>query len=180
MDYFLAVLFIIFMIAGVLLQILNLPGNWASILFLVIWKFIGPASTTHELTLLFFAAIIAMAAAGELLEWLIQLKVGKKLGSSTKGNIGGIIGSIIGAIVMLPLFFGFGALLGALLGAFAGCLLVELIAGRPREEAVKAAWGAFMGRGMGMGLKLGIGTSIVWLTIVRVWPSAVETATAVL
>ena len=66
MDYFLAILFIIFMIAGVLLQILNLPGNWAAILFLVIWKFIGPASTTHELTLLFFAAIIALAAAGEL------------------------------------------------------------------------------------------------------------------
>lgn len=180
MDYFLVILFIVFLVAGVLLQIINLPGNWVGIIFLAIWKFIGPAATTHELTLGFFIAIVIMAGIGELLEWLIQLKVGKKLGSSTKGNIGGIIGSIIGAILLLPLFFGFGALLGALLGAFLGCLIVELIAGRPRPEAMKAAWGAFLGRGLGMGIKLGIGTTIIWLAIFRVWPSAVETITAAL
>lgn len=180
MDYFLVILFTIFLIFAVLIQIMNLPGNWVAIIFLAIWNFIGPASSTHELTLSFFIILIVMAGIGELLEWFIQLKVGKKLGSSTKGNIGGIIGSIIGAILLLPLFFGFGALLGALLGAFVGCLVVELIAGRPLQEAMKAAWGVFVGRFLGMGLKLGIGITIIWLSIFRIWPSTPETITAFL
>lgn len=180
MDYFLTILFIIFFIAAILIQILNLPGNWVAIVFLAIWKLIGPASGTHELTLTFFIILVVMAGIGEFLEWVIQIKVGKRLGSSTKGSIGGIIGSIIGAILLLPLFFGFGALLGALLGAFIGCLLVELLAGRPRREAVQAAWGVFVGRFLGMALKLGIGISIIWLSILRLWPSTPEIITALL
>ncbi|MBQ4133829.1 MAG: DUF456 domain-containing protein [Desulfovibrionaceae bacterium] len=174
MDYFLVILFIIFMFAATLLQIVSLPGNWIAIIFLVIWKFIGPDSATHELNANFFMLIVGIAALGELMEWVIQLKLGKKMGSTGKGSIGGIIGSIVGSILMLPLFFGFGALIGALLGAFVGCLIFELMGNRPRNEAVKAAWGVFVGRFLGMGLKLGLGIAILWMTILHIWPSAPE------
>ena len=180
MDYVLVILFIIFMFAAVLLQVISLPGNWIAIVFLLIWKLIGPDTATHELTVLFFIALVVIAGVGELLEWLIQLKVGKRMGSTGKGNIGGIIGSIVGAIVLLPLFFGFGALIGALLGAFVGCLIFELLGQRPKSEAMKAAWGVFVGRFLGMGLKLGLGVSIIGLSIMRIWPSAPEAITTAL
>lgn len=176
MDYLYVILFIVFMILGVLLQIISLPGNWVAIALLIIWKFIGPASSADNLTWTFIIILAAMAAAGELMEWFIQLKIGKKLGSTTKGNIGGIIGSIVGAILLLPLFFGFGALIGALLGAYAGCLVAELLQGRQGKEARKAAWGVFVGRFLGMGLKMGIGILIIWLAIVRIWPTVESVA----
>ena len=166
------------MFAAIMLQIISLPGNWIAIILLLLWKLIGPVSSTNELNVSFFMILIAIAAVGELLEWIIQLKVGKKMGSTGKGNIGGIIGSIIGSILLLPLFFGFGALIGALLGAFIGCYAFELLSKRPHNEAVKAAWGAFIGRFLGMGLKLGLGIIILWLSIVHMWPGAQEVATA--
>ena len=110
MEYFLVILFIVFLILAVLIQVLSLPGNWLAIILVIIWKFIGPASSVAELSWGFIILLIALAAVGEIMEWLIQLKVGKQFGSSLKGNIGGIIGAIVGAILFLPLFFGFGAL----------------------------------------------------------------------
>ena len=179
MEYFLIVLFIIFLILAVLLQVLSLPGNWLAIILVIIWKFIGPSSSTTELTWTFVLLLIALAAIGEAMEWFIQLKVGKQFGSSFKGNIGGIIGAIVGAILFLPLFFGFGALLGALVGAYLGCLAAELLQGREGKIARKAAWGAFLGKFLGLGLKLGLGATIIWLTAVKAWPSVVAVAESV-
>lgn len=124
MDYFLAVLIITFLILAVLLQVISLPGNWVAIILIVIWKFIGPSSTTIELTWPFVMLLAGIAAVGELLEWAIQMFAGRQYGSSTSGSIAGIIGSIIGAIMLLPLFFGFGAVL-------ARCLALTLAALRP-------------------------------------------------
>ena len=171
MDYFLAVLIITFLILAVLLQVISLPGNWVAIILIVIWKFIGPSSTTIELTWPFVMLLAGIAAVGELLEWAIQMFAGRKYGSSTSGSIAGIIGSIIGAIMLLPLFFGFGAVLGALLGAYLGCLAAELLQGRPGLDARQAAWGTFLGRFVGMSIKLSLGIIIIWLTIERIWPS---------
>ena len=171
MDYVLVILFLIFMFAAVLVQVVSLPGNWIAIVLLLLWKLAAPETTTHELTIGFFVILVVIAGIGELMEWLIQIKLGKRMGSTGKGNIGGIIGSVVGAIVLLPLFFGFGALIGALLGAFVGCLVFELAGKRPKGEAMKAAWGVFVGRFLGMGLKLGLGMTIIGLTARQIWPS---------
>ena len=162
-----------------LIQVLSLPGNWLAIILVIIWKFIGPASSVAELSWGFILLLAALAAIGEIMEWLLQMKVGKQFGSSLKGNIGGIIGAIVGAILFLPLFFGFGALLGALVGAYLGCLAAELLQGREGKVARKAAWGAFLGKFLGLGLKLGLGATIIWLTIVRVWPTVAAAAESI-
>ncbi len=179
MEYFLVILFVVFLILAVLVQVISLPGNWLAIILVIIWKFIGPSSSVAELTWSFIALLLALAAIGELMEWLLQLKVGKKFGSSTKGNIGGIIGAIVGAILLLPFFLGFGALLGALIGAYLGCLAVELLQGREGKVARKAAWGVFVGKFLGMGFKLGLGATIIWLTAVRVWPNVAAAAESI-
>lgn len=169
MSYLFVGVLLVFMIFALLLQILSLPGNWIILLLLLIWKFSGSAASAG-LSWSFFFLLVGLAALGEVIEWLSQLYLGKRYGSSLRGDIGGIIGAIAGAILLLPLFFGFGALLGAFAGAYLGCLAMELFNGRSGAEARKAAWGAFMGRFWGSTLKLGIGITIIWLSLGRIWP----------
>lgn len=160
------------MILALFLQLLSLPGNWIVILLLVFGKYIGPESAVAGLTWSFLLFLAGLALLGEALEWVAQFQLGKRHGSSARGNIGGILGAIVGAILMLPLFFGFGALLGALGGAYLGCLGMELIHGRSGVDARKAAWGVFIGRFLGTTLKLGIGITIIWLAVGKIWPQA--------
>lgn len=172
MTYLFVSILLFLMIVALLLQIISLPGNWIILVFLVVWKFIGPIASTVGLTWPFLLFLVGLAALGELAEWIAQLHLGKRHGSTARGNIGGILGAITGAILMLPLFFGFGALLGALIGAYLGCLAMELLQGRPAEEARKAAWGVMVGRFWGSTFKLGVGITIIWLAVGRIWPQA--------
>lgn len=153
-----------------LLQVVGLPANWIILVLIFLWKLLGPAVSADGLTWTFIIIMALLAALGELMEWVLQVKLGNKFGSSAKGNWGGIIGSILGGILLLPLFFGFGALLGALGGAYVGCLLVELACRRDFKAAHTAAWGAFIGRSLGMSLKLGLGIAIVFMSVWRMWP----------
>ena len=154
-----------------LLQIIGLPSNWIILVLVVLWKWLGPVSSTADLAWTFIIIMVVLSAIGELLEWVIQVKLGSEFGSSSKGNWGGIIGSFIGAILLLPLFFGFGAILGALVGAYVGCLVTELLFRRNFKEANVAAWGSFVGRFFGMGLKFGIGIAVVVMSTWRMWPN---------
>lgn len=166
----LVIVVVIIMFAAILSQVIGVPGNWIGLVILVIYKLVGPNVSTDGVSWKFILVMAAFALVGELLEWVIQVKAGRKFGSSGKGDIGGIVGSIIGGILLLPLFFGFGAVLGALAGAYVGCLVVELARRRTVKAANKAAWGAFVGRFLGMGLKLGIGIGILGMTAIRMWP----------
>lgn len=153
-----------------LLQVVGLPANWIILVLVFLWKLLGPAVSANGVSWTFIIIMALLAALGELMEWVLQVKLGSKFGSSAKGNWGGILGSIIGGILMLPLFFGFGALLGALAGAYIGCLLVELACRRNFRAAHISAWGAFIGRSLGMSLKLGLGIAIVIMSVWRMWP----------
>lgn len=153
-----------------LLQVVGVPANWVVLAILAVYKLLGPAASVAGLSWTFLLVMAGLAALGEILEWGIQLKFGRRYGSTAKGNIGGIIGSIIGAIVLLPLFFGFGAVIGALAGAYIGCFVVEFVSSRGLRAANAAAWGAFVGRFLGMSLKLGIGISIVGMAAFRMFP----------
>lgn len=172
MVYLFVCILLFLMILALLLQLVSLPGNWLILLLLVGWKFVGPASGVANLTWPFLFFLVGLAAFGEAMEWFSQLHLGKKYGSSSKGNIGGIIGAVLGAILMLPFFFGFGALLGALAGAYLGCLALELLQGKTGKEARRAAWGVLVGRFLGSIFKLGLGITMIWLAMGRVWPES--------
>ncbi len=168
MIYGFAVLCIALMGLAVALNILSLPGNWLAIAFLALWAWLAPGA---DMGLWFFVIIVALAAAGEVAEFLLQMHSAKRHGSSSKGNLGGIVGAIVGAILGAPFFFGLGALPGALVGAYVGSLVMEMIvAGRPFTEAKRAAWGAMTGKFAGFLLKITIGLTIFITGIQRVWP----------
>lgn len=167
--YIFAVVCIALMCLSVMLIILSLPGNWVILLIAGVWSFLTGAP---QFTWAFFALLIALAAAGEAIDFLAGYFGAKKYGGSNKGSLGGMVGAIAGAIFLAPFLLGFGALIGALGGGFAGCYLVERLTGTPGAEALRAAKGATLGRFGGLVIKLGIAVSLIWLTAPRVWESA--------
>lgn len=151
-----------------LLNIFGLPGNWVLLGLVVLWKYAYP--DTAQMGTLFFVMMGGLAVLGELLEMGLQVVKARKYGSSSSGTFAGMIGAVAGAILLAPLFFGLGALLGALLGAWIGCFIMELLKGRPRGEAVEAAFGAMVGRFLGTVCKCGVGGAMLALTGQYIWP----------
>ena len=162
--------FIILMGLVLLLNFFNLPANWILIALAASWKYMSTAS--DHMGFGFFALLVGLAVAGEILEYgLLALKA-KKYGSSNTGLFAGLVGAVIGAILGAPFLFGLGALLGALAGAWLGCYLVELLRGAGHEKAMQAAMGALVGRFLGTVCKCGIGAVILTCIARAVWPDA--------
>ena len=100
--------------------------------------------------------IVVMGAAAILVSIIDNVAPAlgaKKYGASRTGFWMSVLGMLIGMIWFPP----FGLILGALLGALAG----EFLAGKPEKEALKAAWGVFVGTMFGIGLKLVVSVAIL-------------------
>lgn len=155
-----------------LLNIFGLPANWILLGLVALWKYLSPDAP--HMGIVFFSMMIALAVLGELLELGLQVIKAKRYGSSSSGTFAGMIGAVVGAIMLAPLFFGLGALIGALIGAWLGCFLMEILKGRPRNEAVEAAFGAMMGRFLGTVCKCGVGGAMLALTGRYIWPDTTD------
>ena len=166
MLYIMAVICIILMVLSLFLLFLGLPGNWLILGITALWAFF---TGSPEFGWQFFALLVCLAGSGEVIEFIAGYFGTKKYGGSGKGSVGGMIGALVGGILCAPLFFGFGALLGALAGGFAGCWLVEIMCGAGNAAALRAAFGATLGRFGGFIVKLGIGIGMIWLVTPRLW-----------
>lgn len=167
MISFLAIVCIALMVAVLFGNLFGLPANWVILGLAALWFFFIPAASM-PVAILFLMG--GLAVVGEILETLMVQIWGKKYGGSTMGSIGGIIGALIGAILCAPILFGLGALFGALAGAFTGSLAVELFRGRHNREALRAAWGAMLGRFGGTMAKTAIGCAMVAIAAPHIWP----------
>ncbi len=81
-----------------------------------------------------------------VVDYLSGLMGGKYFGATKKGILGGFIGMIIGTLFFAPI--------GTLAGLFLGILITELVFGRNRKEATKAAAGSFIGTVVGISINL--------------------------
>ena len=102
-----------------------------------------------------------IAALITVLDYVVPSLSTKKFGGSKAGIWGCNIGLVI-SIVGLP--FGPQGLLGVILWPFIGAFVGEMISGKASREALRAAWGAFVGFLTGTGLKFVY--SIILLIIV--------------
>lgn len=170
MEAFFSGTFLIFLGALLLLHFLSLPANWLILLFVGGWRAVMPETFITGMDVQFFAILLALAVAGEIVEFLLQVFGSKRYGSSSKGMWGGIIGGFLGALFGIPFFLGFGAFLGALGGAFLGCFLVERLSGKSWEAAGNAAQGALFGRFLGIIIKGALGLVMVVMTAQAIWP----------
>ena len=90
----------------------------------------------------------ALVAAVTVLDFLVPVVGARKYGASRTAIWVSVVGMLVGLIMFPP----FGMLVGAFLGAFLG----ELMAGKGSSEALRPAWGVFVGTVVGTGLKLAV------------------------
>ena len=153
-----------FVTLGVLavgLVAVGLPGAWlliaaavATDLLQPLWSPAGAPLMFHPATL---AAAVAVAAVGELLEFLLSAAGAKRYGASRAGMVGSVLGGVIGALVgtcAIPVPIA-GTLAGALMGTAVGAVIGELTTGRRAlKDTARPAAGAVLGRLAGTLAKL--------------------------
>ncbi len=162
----LAVFFVILLVLCFLTHFLSLPANWFILALFGIWKWMHPVC---DMGWEFFCILGALALTGEGLEYVALFWSGKRSGGTKKGNFGAMVGALAGAIFGAPFFFGAGAIPGSLAGAWLGSLLVELAGGMAFDEARQAAFGAMWGKAFGLVVKMGLGGTMLWVGIPRLF-----------
>ena len=113
----------------------------------------------------FFVVLCALTVVAETADnWLMVLGA-KKYGASRGALWLSFLGCVVGGLWLGPLLalvLGFlGPFLGAFVGAFLAVLLYEYYRNRQMRQALRAAWGAFLGRMAGILLKMMIGVGMV-------------------
>ena len=142
MDIFLIItagLLLLIGFAGVILPLLpGLPLSYVGILVLHFSKAVEFSSEF----LIFWAVVVVVVQA---VDYFIPIWGTKKFGGTKRGVWGSAIGLVVG------LFLGpFGIIVGPFVGAFLG----ELTANKSSKDALRAAWGSFVGILIGTSLKL--------------------------
>ena len=146
MDITLAVLGAALVLVGFTGSVLPIipgpPISWAGLLLLKWTDYVDDHGAAYENALwilLFFVILVT------ILDYVVPIMGTKKYGGSKRGVWGATIGVVAG------LFFG---PLGIIIGPFLGAYIGEITTGKKDREALRAAWGSFMGFLLGVGLKL--------------------------
>lgn len=157
MDITLAVLGAALVLVGFFGSILPiLPGppiSWAGLLLLKWTAYVNDHGQAYENTLwilLFFVVLVT------ILDYVVPIMGTKKYGGSKRGVWGATIGVVVG------LFFG---PLGIIIGPFLGAYIGEISTGKKDRDALRAAWGSFVGFLLGVGLKLMVCGTILFFFI---------------
>ncbi|HLO57720.1 MAG TPA: DUF456 domain-containing protein [Bacteroidales bacterium] len=155
MDYLLAILALICILAGIAGSILpGLPGPPVSYLGLLLihWSRFAQFSTR---TLIIWAVVIAVVA---VLDYVVPVWGTKMYGGTKAGLRGSTVGLIIGMILLPLLGITLGPLgiLGIIGGPFAGAWIGELLAGKDSQKALRSAFGSFIGFLAGTMMKVAV------------------------
>jgi uncharacterized protein YqgC (DUF456 family) len=157
MDITLAVLGAALVLVGFIGSILPIipgpPISWAGLLLLKYTDFVDDHGAAYENALwilLFFVILVT------ILDYVVPIIGTKKYGGSKRGVWGATIGVVVG------LFFG---PLGIIIGPFLGAYIGEISTGKKDKDALRAAWGSFLGFLLGVGLKLMVCGTILFFFI---------------
>lgn len=139
-------------IAGSILP--GLPGtpfSWIGLLLLYIW---GPEEMQLK-TLIIWGVVVLIVS---VVDYVVPMYFTKVTGGSRYAERGAMAGLIIG-IIFTPI--------GMILGSFLGAFLSEMYWGKKgASDALKAAFGSFLGFITGTGLKTIVAVLIMWKIIV--------------
>lgn len=141
------VLVVVGLVGSVVPGLAGPPFSWAGLLLVHL-------SDAAQFSTPFLVATAAAAVVITILDYIVPSWSTKRHGGSKAGVTGCNIGLII-SIVGLPI--GPTGLLGVIVWPFVGALVGEMLGGKQSREALRAAWGAFLGFLTGTGLKLAFG-----------------------
>ncbi len=154
MDILLIIIAGLFLIVGFIGCILPvIPGVTLSYIGILILHMTKTVQFSNSF-LIFWVIIVVLI---QVLDYLIPIWGTKKFGGSRKGVLGSTLGIIVG------IFFGpWGIILGPFVGAFIG----EMMANKTKREALKAAFGSFIGIVFGTISKLIVAGMLIYYYVV--------------
>lgn len=133
------ILIIIGFMGSVLPVMPGLPFSYAALLILQLLD-------EPPFSIGFLVLWLAIVTGAMVLDNVIPAYGTKKYGGTKFGVAGSIIGMVIGIFVFPPL----GMIIFPLIGAFVG----EIITGNTQKQAIKSAWGSFIGFMTATGIKV--------------------------
>lgn len=149
-------------LAGLALIATGLPGIWLMVIAVIsyglVTKFVGVGVITLSVT-------IVLALLSEVAEAYLGFGLAKKYGGSKRAGWGALIGGLVGAAVGVPIPV-VGSVIGSLVGAFGGALLLEYLGHGDSDKAVRAGWGALVGRVAATATKMALGFVITVMAVI--------------
>lgn len=145
---------ILLMILGLLAIPVGLPGLWIMIGVVATGLVLG------EVSLATFLALFGLGIAAELAEWVSVDRLGRRFGGSRKTFWGALAGGAGGAFVGAPVPV-FGPVVGAMAGTLAGAVLATWFEVRHAGRAMRAGWGALIGRALAVAIKVFAGLVVL-------------------
>jgi len=150
------VLLVVFLLAGLAMIPLGLPGLWVMVGGVLIY---GWLTQFHSVGIATIAIVLALAFLGEIVENWIGFRYAKRYGGSRRAGWGALIGGLVGAMIGVPVAV-IGSVIGAFIGSFLGAALFEYSYSRHAGVATRAGWGAVLGRAAGAAVKIALGVVI--------------------
>jgi len=132
---------------------LGLPGLWLMVAAVVAYAWL---TGFHTIGIATIAVVLGLALLGELFEVWFGYGLARRYGGSKRAGWGALIGGLIGAAVGVPVPV-LGSVIGALVGSFAGAMLFEYSSSWTAGTAVRAGWGALLGRVAATTAKITVG-----------------------
>jgi uncharacterized protein len=141
---------LLWIIIGALLIIFGLIGSFLPVIPGLPFSFVGllmlqltPEPPFSMMFFVYWALIVVVVMS---LESIIPAAGAKRFGGSREGIIGCLLGALIGLFFFPP----FGIVIGPMIGAFAG----EIYSGKQSDQALRAAFGSFVGFFVGTVIKV--------------------------
>lgn len=157
MEYILITLGIICMVVGVLGCIVPMiPGPPIAYLGMLCFQLTEMYTFTTG-ALITWGVVVALSV---VLDYIIPIIGTKFFGGSKWGSWGCVIGTFVG-LVAGPV--------GVVVGPFIGALVGELMGKKPFDEALKSAFGSFIGFLFGTLMKIAICAYFIYVLIVAFW-----------
>jgi len=140
-------------LVSLILVPLGLPGLWVMVAGILGYGWLTDFRTVGVVTI---AVALGLAFLGEIIEFWIGFRLTARYGGSRRAGWGALAGGIVGALVGVPVPI-IGSVIGAFVGSFAGAALLEYLRAWSPDGAVRAGWGAVLGRVAGAAVKIALG-----------------------
>ena len=142
-------------LAGLALVALGLPGLWLMVVAVVAYGWLTDFVRIGVVTIV---VVVVLAGIAEVIEAWLGFGLARRYGGSQRAGWGALIGGLVGAIVGVPVPV-IGSVIGAFVGSFAGAVVFEY-SRSDAGTAVRAGWGALVGRAAATAAKMGLGVVI--------------------
>jgi uncharacterized protein YqgC (DUF456 family) len=143
-------------VVGLALVALGLPGLWVMVLAVCAYGGLTDFKGIGPVTIL---VVVALAIVGEVIEAWLGFRLAQRYGASKRAGWGALIGGLVGAVVGVPVPV-IGSVIGAFIGSFAGAMIFEYSKSYAAGTAMRAGWGALLGRAAATAAKIAIGFAI--------------------